>query len=411
MNKKWLIAFVVLLMLMVFWQTGGLNMILARTIFAPDYVTGNSEETPTEENQETVEEEPTVDETSIEHATDDEELIIVVENLQYAVEVIGEGLEVPWEILPLSDGRYLVTERQGRVVVLGSGDKYTIQGVESIGEGGLLGMAIGPEYEDNKHLFLYYTYRESNRILNRVSRFTLGENGPTDETIILNAIPGSRFHNGGRLKFGPDDKLYITTGDAQEPSLSQDIDSLAGKILRINPDGTVPEDNPFENSPVFAYGLRNPQGLSWHPISGELYASDHGPNSQDEINRILPGKNYGWPLATCQDGDTIYEDPVSCYSEFTLAPSGLAFLPWENLNVSPLYIAGLRGNMIMRIDLDDMGDFIRQEALFRDFGRIRTIVYHEGLFYVATNNRDGRGTPGENDDMIIKVTPQLPALE
>lgn len=243
--------------------------------------------------------------------------------------------------------------------------------------------------------------------MNRVSRFTFEENTLSDEIYILDEIPGARVHNGGRIKFGPDDKLYITTGDAQIPELSQDTNSLAGKILRINSDGSIPEDNPFENSPVFAYGLRNPQGLAWHPISGDLFASDHGPTSQDEINLILPGENYGWPVVTCNQGDTEYEDPVSCYSDFTLAPSGIAFLSLENLSESNLYVAGLRGNMVMRIDLEDDGSFIRQEELFNEYGRIRSVVYHEGSLYVATNNRDGRGNPSENDDRILKITPVI----
>jgi len=239
----------------------------------------------------------------------------------------------------------------------------------------------------------------------RFSQFKYEDNSLKEEVYILDKIPGARFHNGGRLKFGPDEKLYITTGDAQESDLSQDINSLAGKILRINPDGTVPTDNPFENSYVFAYGLRNPQGLSWHPITGELFASDHGPNSQDEINKILPGKNYGWPKVTCSSGETQYEDPITCYSDFTLAPSGIAFLNWKNITDPPLFVAGLRGNMIMRIDLDNEGNFLGEESFFNDYGRIRTVVYYEDSLYVATNNRDGRGVPGEKDDKIIKITP------
>jgi glucose/arabinose dehydrogenase len=411
MNKKWMILPVILVILVVIWQIGGLDFILARTIFAPDYRPSSTEAENAEENNgEDIEEQDTTDE-KVDKPSDGKEVIFSAQNLDYKIEIIGKGLEIPWEIAPLPDGRLLVTERPGRVVMLDSGKKHELSDVEHIGEGGLLGIAVSLDFMESRQIFLYYTYRVGNRILNRVSRFTLEEETLTDEIYILDEIPGARFHNGGRIKFGPDEKLYITTGDAQEPNLSQDINSLAGKILRINPDGSIPEDNPFEDSPLFAYGLRNPQGMSWHPVSGALFASDHGPYSQDEINLIQPGKNYGWPIVTCLEGQTQYEDPVSCYSDFTLAPSGIDFLPWDNLDESPLYVAGLRGNMVMRIDIDDEGGMVRQEELFRDYGRIRTIVYYEGSLYVATNNRDGRGVPGENDDMILKITPILQSVE
>lgn len=407
-NKKWIILMIILIVLVVFWQFGGLDFILARTIFAPDYNPGSTNAVSTEESNGADTEEQSTNEETIDTANSGEEILLSTVDLDYEIEIIGEGLEIPWEIAHLPDGRILITERPGRVVMLDNGEKHTIHNVEHIGEGGLLGLAISPDFNDNGQLFLYYTYASGNQIYNRVSRFTLAQNTLMDEIYILDEIPGARFHNGGRLKFGPDEKLYITTGDAQDSNLSQDVNSLAGKILRINADGTIPEDNPFEDSPVYAYGLRNPQGLSWHPISGDLFASDHGPNSQDEVNLILPGKNYGWPMVTCLEGDSQYEDPVSCYSDFTLAPSGIAFLPWDNLNESPLYVAGLRGNMIMRVDLNDEGGFVRQEDLFRDFGRIRTVVYDEGSLYIATNNRDGRGVSGADDDIIIKITPIFP---
>lgn len=383
MNKKWLLLLIPLAILLIFWQIGG-----------------NGEEV---NRYDSVERDSNDD---ISDTSNNDEMVFKAEDLQYEVEVIGERLEIPWEIAPMPDGRFLVTERPGRVLILGEGEIYNID-VEHVGEGGLLGIEISPEFETNRHIFIYYTYRDGNQIFNRVSRFIFEESTLSDETYILDEIPGARVHNGGRIKFGPDDKLYITTGDAQIPELSQDINSLAGKILRINPDGSIPEDNPFENSPVFAYGLRNPQGLAWHPISGDLFASDHGPTSQDEINLILPGENYGWPIATCGNGDSEFEDPIVCYSDFTLAPSGIAFLSLENLSESNLYVAGLRGNMVMRIDLEDDGSFIRQEELFNEYGRIRSVVYHEESLYVATNNRDGRGNPSENDDRILKITPVI----
>jgi glucose/arabinose dehydrogenase len=396
MNKKWLIVFILIIALIIFWILGGLDSLLGRTVFAPDY-----EPEPVEEVEEPIEEP-----LPLEVEEPSEEVIkYSASELSYQTEIVGDNLEIPWEIVPLPDGRILVTERPGRVVILGKGEIFKVEEAEHTGEAGLLGAVLSPDFSEDKHIYLYYTYRARSGLFNRVSRFVLVDDTLKDEEYVLDGIPGSRFHNGGRIKFGPDGKLYVTTGDAQETSLSQNVDSLAGKILRMNPDGSVPEDNPFENSLVYAYGLRNPQGLSWHPVTGDLYASDHGPNSQDELNHILPGKNYGWPIVTCTASDERFEDPLVCYSEYTMAPSGVAFLPWDELIESPLYVAGLRGNMLMRLDLDDEGALIRREELFTDFGRIRTVIYHEGSLYIATNNRDGRGVPKDDDDVIIKITP------
>ncbi len=396
MNKKWLIVFILIIALIIFWILGGLDSLLGRTVFAPDY-----EPEPAEEVEQPIEEP-----LPLEVEEPSEEVIkYSASELNYQTEIIGDNLEIPWEIVPLPDGRILVTERPGRVVILGKGEIFKVEEAEHTGEAGLLGAVLSPDFSEDKHIYLYYTYRSGNGLLNRVSRFILEGDTLRDEEYILDGIPGSRFHNGGRIKFGPDGKLYVTTGDAQETSLSQNVDSLAGKILRMNPDGSVPEDNPFGNSLVYAYGLRNPQGLSWHPVTGDLYASDHGPNSQDELNHILSGKNYGWPIVTCTASDERFEDPLVCYSEYTMAPSGVAFLLWDELIQSPLFVAGLRGNMLMRLDLDYEGTLIRREELFTDLGRIRTVIYHEGSLYIATNNRDGRGVPKDKDDVIIKITP------
>ncbi|MDY0257218.1 PQQ-dependent sugar dehydrogenase [Gudongella oleilytica] len=396
MNKKWLIVFILIIALIIFWILGGLDSLLGRTVFAPDY-----EPEPVEEVEEPIEEP-----LPLEVEEPSEEVIkYSASELSYQTEIVGDNLEIPWEIVPLPDGRILVTERPGRVVILGKGEIFKVEEAEHTGEAGLLGAVLSPDFSEDKHIYLYYTYRSGNGLFNRVSRFILEDDTLKDEEYILDGIPGSRFHNGGRIKFGPDGNLYVTTGDAQETSLSQNVDSLAGKILRMNPDGSVPEDNPFGNSLVYAYGLRNPQGLSWNPVTGDLYASDHGPNSQDEVNHILPGKNYGWPIVTCTASDERFEDPLVCYSEYTMAPSGVAFLPWDELIESPLYVAGLRGNILMRLDLNDEGTLIRREELFTDLGRIRTVIYHEGSLYIATNNRDGRGVPKDKDDVIIKITP------
>lgn len=325
-------------------------------------------------------------------------------DLEYEVEVMAEGLKSPWEMVEMSDQNFLITERDGRVLLLEEGEVYDVAKVEASGEGGLLGITLSPSFNEDKLIYLYYTYSEDNKTYNRVSEFTFKEDNLENEKIIVDKIPGSEFHNGGRIKFGPDDKLYITTGDAQEENLSQSMNSLAGKILRVNPDGSIPSDNPFPGSEIFALGLRNSQGLAWHPVTGALYASDHGPESRDEINLIEAGGNYGWPEVTCDQEDSQYINPITCYSDFTLAPSGIDFHPRENEEEFSLYVAGLRGEQVMRIDLDNAGNFIEEESILEEFGRIRNVVSHDEGIYILTNNTDGRGTPKPEDDKIIKVT-------
>lgn len=322
----------------------------------------------------------------------------------YETEIVAEGLKAPWELVVLPDGNFLITERDGQVLLLEDGQKIEITGVEARGEGGLLGLTLSPDFIEDDLIYLYYTYVEGGTTYNRVSQFVFSGESLEDEKIVVDQIPGSRFHNGGRIKFGPDAKLYITTGDAQEKDLSQDMESLAGKILRINPDGSIPSDNPFPDSLIFALGLRNPQGLAWHPETGDLFASDHGPRSHDEVNRIEPGGNYGWPEVTCDQEDSEYISPITCYTDFTLAPSGMDFYTSENDEEILLYVAGLRGNQVMRIELDEAGNFISEASILEEFGRVRTVFQHEEAIYLLTNNTDGRGTPRTGDDQLIKVT-------
>ena len=380
MVKKVLVIITILgLALTAAWQLGAGEYLLARFVFAPDR------------------------EIAEEKAGEGIYFAEEIEPLKYEVTIVAQGLEIPWEIVPLPDGRLLVTERPGRVTILGQGSIATIHDVRHIGEGGLMGAELDPDFEENGFLYLYYSYQEDSRVFNRVSRFVLEGDNLRDEEILLEKIPGDRFHNGGRIRFGPDGALYITTGDASKPDLAQDLDSLAGKILRLNPDGTIPQDNPFPDSPVYSYGHRNPQGIAWDLEEERLYSSEHGPVRQDKVNLILPGKNYGWPLVECGEGETEFEDPLICYTEFTLAPSGMDFYPGEGDYRDQLFIAGLRGNMVMRISLDEEGIPLEEEPILTQWGRLRTVRYHQGAFYVATNDRDGRGTPGETSDLILKV--------
>jgi glucose/arabinose dehydrogenase len=316
------------------------------------------------------------------------------------MEVLVENLEVPWAIAFLPDNSFLITERNtGNVYHYENGATKNVGNLKSkwTGEGGLLGITVDPEFEQNKYVYVYYLYDgkyENN--LNRVSRFEY-KNELKNEKIILDEIPGAELHNGGRIAFGPDNKLYITTGDAKIPSLSQDLSSTAGKILRINPDGSIPEDNPFPGSPVYSYGHRNPQGLAWH--NGVLFAPEHGPIQDDEINIIKPGTNYGWPIVHCTSHEG-YEPPIRCFSDWTMAPGGAAFDDKGNL-----YVAGLRGAQIRKFEIEN-GHVISEQVFLEDIGRIREIKYKDGYLYIATSNRDGRGLPRAGDDKVFRMKAQ-----
>jgi len=308
-------------------------------------------------------------------------------------EILVQGLDTPWGIAFLPDDTMIFTERSGRVSLIKNGQQVIVGNIEvsERSESGLLGVAVDPAFDKNKFVYLYYTHQGGNRI----SRFTLQET-LEEETILLDNIPHARFHDGGRIKFGPDNKLYVTTGDATNPSSAQDLKALAGKILRMNKDGSIPEDNPFNNY-VYSYGHRNPQGIAWHPVTKELYAAEHGPTRNDEINLIVKGGNYGWP-AECTENADEYITPLRCYTEFTLAPSAIAF--YNN----DLYIAALRGAQLRKIIFaDDHTTILKEEALFSDLGRIREVVVHKGYLYIATSNRDGRGIPRKGDDKIIRI--------
>jgi aldose sugar dehydrogenase len=308
--------------------------------------------------------------------------------------VLAENLNIPWAMDFLPNDTMIFTQRGGDVDLLDNNGVKNIGhiNVTANGESGLLGVAVDPQFSQNKYIYLYYTSATGNR----VSRFIL--NGKLEnETVLLDKIPSASIHNGGRLKFGPDGKLYITTGDANNRTSAQDINTLSGKILRMNKDGSVPADNPFKNY-VYTYGNRDPQGLAWNPSNGILYESEHGEIQNDEINILIPGGNYGWPIYQGNNNAPGYQTPLSVYTNFTLAPSGMAF--YNN----KLYVAGLRGTQVRQINLADNGTSITgQQAILTQFGRIRDVVAHNGYIYICTSNRDGRGIPEIGDDKIIRI--------
>jgi len=335
------------------------------------------------------------------------------ENYNVKVVTVAENLEIPWEIVFAPDGRIFFTERVGNLRVIENGqlnpEPVAILDVGTV-EGGLLGLVLDPNFEQNHFLYLYYTYFEFPFTYNKVVRFTEKDNSLLDEFILVDKIPGAAIHDGGRLKFGPDEKLYITTGDAGNSNAAQDLNSLSGKILRINPDGTIPSDNPFADSMIFSYGHRNPQGLDWDPVTGKLVVTEHGSSAHDEINVVEAGKNYGWPKVVGGEHDPQYIDPILQTGEDTWAPSGATFYDSENIPewTNKYFVATLRGGHLRMLDLNlEENQVISSEALFSNtYGRLRDAsIGPDGNLYLLTSNRDGRGAPAENDDRILKIIP------
>ncbi|MDI3341672.1 MAG: PQQ-dependent sugar dehydrogenase [Sphaerobacter sp.] len=334
----------------------------------------------------------------------------------YAVETFVAGLEIPWELRFLPDGRIFVTERRGRVRVIENGQLRpepvaTIAEVAHAGEGGLLGMALDPDFANNHWLYLYYTYATGGGLANRVVRYTEAGNTLVDPVVILDGIPGAEIHDGGRIAFGPDGKLYITAGDASQEDLAQDLNSLAGKILRLNPDGSVPADNPFPGSPIYSYGHRNPEGLAWQPGTNTLYATEHGPAAHDEVNLIQPRANYGWPDMVGNEGpQNGYTPPVIESGDATWAPAGATFVQGGTFPqwTGSLLFASLRGEALWWLNIPAGGNPPPLEAIISgDLGRLRNVVEGpDGYLYILTNNRDGRGDPAPDDDRILRIVPQ-----
>lgn len=309
----------------------------------------------------------------------------------------AEQLQIPWSITKKGSVFY-ISERNGTIASVdiksGEVNRQTItlnKPIHTEGEGGLLGLELIPD--TNVEALAYHTYEEDGQILNRLVRLVKEVDQWHETAVLLDEIPGAGIHNGGRVKIGPDGKVYVTTGDAAKPELAQEKDSLAGKILRLELDGSISEDNPFAGSPVYSYGHRNPQGLAWDE-NGQLFATEHGQSAHDEINKIEPGKNYGWPVIQGDEKMTGMETPIFHTNGNTWAPSGTAY------HGGSLYIATLRGEAVRKFDLNQM----KADIFEKGDGRIRDVMIEKGTLYYITNNTDGRGVPAGNDDQLIGMS-------
>lgn len=318
------------------------------------------------------------------------------------IKVITKELTVPWEVVELPNGDILVSERTGNLRRIGRDDQkvHKIEGVQHAGEGGLLGVALHPDFETNNQLYIYLTTSTGDGLINRVERYKYENDSLSKKQIIINNIPGASYHDGGRIAFGPDKKLYITTGDAGKPNLAQDTNSLAGKILRLNDDGSIPQDNPFSNA-VYSYGHRNPQGIAWDN-NDRLWSTEHGRSGAssgfDELNRIIKGGNYGWPTV---EGDETLDGTIGPVvhsgADETWAPAGLAF------HDGSLFFTGLRGESLYQAEIES-DNKVNLKAHFRStYGRLRAVTATNSVLYISTSNQDGRGTPNEGDDKIISI--------
>ncbi|HEX6047666.1 MAG TPA: PQQ-dependent sugar dehydrogenase [Gemmatimonadaceae bacterium] len=344
-----------------------------------------------------------------------------------AVDTVASGLEVPWAIAFAPDGRIFVSERVGRIRVIAEGtlrpEPWATVPVAARGEAGLMGIAVAPDFATSRAVYAVATVEQRGGLVNRVLRMSdeNGKAGPV--TVILDGIPAAVFHAGDAIAFGPDGMLYVATGDAREPRNAQDTTSLAGKVLRMRPDGTVPPDNPIPGSLIYARGVRNMQGITWDPTTGQMFGTDHGPSGfpnerfrqgRDELNAIPHGGNLGWPAVAGGSDNRRFTPPLVDWSDPGIAPAGVATYAgphssWSN----SVFVAALKGEQLRRVTLARDSTAapgwraVADEPLVeKQFGRLRAVAMGpDGMVYFTTSNRDGRGAPRSGDDHLLRLRP------
>lgn len=344
-------------------------------------------------------------------------------SIPYKIETFASDLNIPWSMVFTGPNRMLVSERNGFIRIIENGQlkPESLTNLESIvssrSEEGLMGLAIDPDYSSNKLVYACYARASGNNLVDEVIRFEDRGDSIGPATTIIDNIPAAQYHAGCRLGFGPDQKLYVTTGDATDRNIAQQKNSLGGKILRINTDGSIPSDNPFAGSPIWSLGHRNPQGIAWQPKTGQLFSTEHGPSGfdgaggGDEVNIITKGGNYGWPAVSHERTDSRYISPLLVFTP-AVAPSGMTFYASDTLPqfTSNLFFTGLRGEGLYRVVLnEDKPSQVVSYEKMKDVqvGRIRDVITGpDGAIYFATSNRDGRGTPKPGDDKIYRLVPQ-----
>jgi glucose/arabinose dehydrogenase len=321
------------------------------------------------------------------------------------VRTVAEGLNSPWGLAALPEGGLLVSsrdegtitrvdEKTGKKTELGE-----VPGVSPAGEGGLLGIALSPEYASDHMIYAYFTSASDNRIVRMLydARRPSGDQLGAPDTV-FKGIPKGMIHNGGRIAFGPDKMLYVGTGESGDRGLAQDKESLGGKILRLTPEGEPAPGNPFPDSPVYSYGHRNVQGLAWDGRQ-RLFAAEFGQNTWDELNAIAPGDNYGWPEAEGKSDDAKYHSPLAQWGTDDASPSGIAYAEGS------VWMAGLRGQRLWRVPLKGTQASADPQAFLEgEYGRLRTVVAAGGnKLWLTTSNTDGRGAPKTGDDRILEL--------
>ena len=320
------------------------------------------------------------------------------------VTILAKNLDKP-RAIAISNDRIFITEKDGAIRVIQNNTLLesplaTLRSAD-VFDGGLLGITLHPNFSSNHYMYVFLTYDEDGDLWNKILRITESENKLQNAEIILDKIPGSSFTNGGFLKFGPDEKLYIGTGTVSDAShLPQDLGSLSGKILRLNDDGSIPDDNPFSNSPIYSLGHRNPQGMTWDD-DGNMFVAEFGPEKNDEINLILSGKNYGWPEQQCS-GNEDFEDAVLCFDP-SIEPGGILFYSGDLIDFeSPFIMASMRAANLYQLDFEE--GLSSQKSILSGIGRVRDVVQGpDGSLYVITSNTDGKGFPDSMDDKLLRI--------